>query len=86
MITFYTAIELQTKYDLQSTITSKILNSLPKQPNGLLLQGVRDTIEYKQANDAYIIAVRNLRALNIYLNKNFKVEYKKYILNKRKGK
>ena len=83
MNTFNEAINKLQKCEQLSIHYSKQLQTFPKGVLGLTPDDVKNSIEFKQCKDNYAIAFHNIRALNTFLNKNYKKEFKKYQQNRR---
>ena len=83
MITFNEAITKLQQCEHDSINYSKQLQTFPKGVMGLTPDNVRNSVEFKQCKDNYAIAFHNIRALNTFLNKNYKKEFKKYQQNRR---
>lgn len=83
MISFDELLEKRINAENQSIEFSKLSNQYPKNLMGLVDDSIRTSIDYKILKDKYTMAHYNLRAINIYLNKNYKKEFKQYQQNKR---
>ena len=83
MNTFNEAINKLQKCEQLSINYSKQLQTFPKGVLGLTPDDVRNSVEFKQCKDNYAIAVHNMKALNTYLTKNYKKEFKHYQQNRR---
>ena len=79
MLSFNDALAKRDMFDAQTVEASKMLNTLPKQANGLLVSGVKNTPEYREFNDAYLIAVHNLKAINQFISRYYKKEYRQHL-------
>ena len=86
MLTFNDALAKRDLYDAKTVEASKMLNTLPKQSNGLLVAGVKNTPEYREFNDAYLIAVHNLKAINQFITRYYKKEYRQHLNDNRLAK
>jgi len=62
-----------TQDNLVSELQNKI-NSLPKEGNGLVVESIRMTKEYKELSISLNTEFKKLQNINIYGQKNFKKE------------
>jgi hypothetical protein len=62
-----------TQDNLVSELQNKI-NSLPKEGNGLVVESIRITKEYKELSISLNTEFKKLQNINIYGQKNFKKE------------
>ena len=83
METFKNAIEKRHLFENQTMQYSKLLNVYPRSSIGLVSDIVRNSIEYRTLKDQYAIAHHNLRAINTFINKNYKKENRILFENKR---
>ena len=85
-LTFKECLESKKGIDKKLDYYQNKLNSFPKMEGGLISDIYRKKPEYKETQQYFNFWFNQLRQLNAYINKNHRIENRKFQLEKRLNK
>ena len=83
MITFIECLESKKGIDKKANHFSNMLNSFPVEKSGLISDIYRKSPEYIEYKNQYNFWFKQLQQINLFINRNYKKENRKYLLEKR---
>ena len=85
-LTYLECLESKKGIDKKVNHFSDMLNSFPIEKSGLISDIYRKSSEYIEYKKQFNFWFSQLRQINLYINRNYKKENRKFILEKRLNK
>ena len=85
-LTYLQCMESKKGIDKKVNHFSDMLNSFPTEKSGLISDIYRKSSEYIEYKKQFNFWFSQLRQINLYINRNYKKENRKFILEKRLNK
>ena len=85
-LTYLQCMESKKGIDKKVNHFSDMLNSFPTEKSGLISDIYRKSSEYIEYKKQFTFWFNQLRQINLYINRNYKKENRKFILEKRLNK
>ena len=85
-LTYLQCMESKKGIDKKVNHFSDMLNSFPTEKSGLISDIYRKSSEYIEYKKQFNFWFSQLRQINLYINRNYKKENRKFILDKRLNK